>query len=58
MLALLAMAQELAAWARGAIHQRAVKITSVAPDAARTLAGSGLTDRSDDSLRLRLLAMA
>jgi hypothetical protein len=27
----------------------AVKITSAAPDAARTLAGSGLADRSDDS---------
>jgi hypothetical protein len=27
----------------------AVKITSAVPDAAHTLAGSGLTDRSDDS---------
>jgi hypothetical protein len=27
----------------------AVKVTSTAPDAARTLAGDGLADRSDDS---------
>ena len=31
----------------------AVNITSAVPDAARTLAGSGLADRSDNSLLAR-----
>jgi hypothetical protein len=50
LLALLAMAQELVAWGAGALTSNgAVKITSGAPDAARTLAGSGLADRFNDS---------
>jgi PHD/YefM family antitoxin component YafN of YafNO toxin-antitoxin module len=35
--------------ARALSTNGAVEITSAAPDAARTLAGSGLSDRSDDS---------
>jgi hypothetical protein len=33
----------------------AVKFTSAAPDAVRTLVGSGLTDRSDDSPARKLV---
>jgi hypothetical protein len=35
--------------ARALTTNGALKITSAAPDAARTLAGSGLADHSDDS---------